>query len=141
MTVSMSALSKLRTMNRPRWAGGTGGAVGGATGGGAAARGGSAGAGSGRGPIEGVVGAGAGAAGGGATTGGGIGGAGGAPVGGAFAGVAHPPVRARRTTAVMLRFTLLLRGIRGRPLRGAAQEIRGERAAAQNEGRPRGVYH
>src|SRR6266511_152747 len=61
MTVSMSALSKLSTMNRPRWADGTGGAVGGAAGsvggaGGAAARGGSAGADSARGPTETAVG-------------------------------------------------------------------------------------
>src|SRR5438046_9618045 len=52
MTVSTSALSKLRTTNRPRWAAGTGGAVGG---GGLGAIWGSsrgAGGGSGRGPTE-----------------------------------------------------------------------------------------
>src|SRR4029077_16050254 len=37
ITVSMSALSKLRTTKRPRCAGGTGGAVGGGGGGGAGA--------------------------------------------------------------------------------------------------------
>src|SRR5258705_580826 len=37
ITVSMSALSKLRTTKRPRWAGGTGGAVGGGGGSGAGA--------------------------------------------------------------------------------------------------------
>src|SRR5258705_290492 len=54
ITVSMSALSKLRTTKRPRCAGGTGGAVGGGGGGGAgAASGGGVGAGGTvRGPTE-----------------------------------------------------------------------------------------
>src|SRR6478672_8210780 len=53
ITVSMSALSKLRTTKRPRCAGGTGGAVGGGSGGGAGAA--SGGVGEGgivRGPTE-----------------------------------------------------------------------------------------
>src|SRR6267143_4247370 len=56
ITVSMSALSKLRTTKRPRCAGGTGGAVGGGGGGGVgAATGGGGGAGAGgtvRGPTD-----------------------------------------------------------------------------------------
>jgi hypothetical protein len=55
ITVSMSALSKFRTTNRPRWAAGTGGAVGGGGfgGAGAASTGGGVGAGgSVRGPTE-----------------------------------------------------------------------------------------
>src|SRR3989442_1416855 len=93
----MSALSKLRTTKRPRWAGGTGGAVGGfgaRVGGGVSTRGAGGGAWASRGPTDGV-----GAGGGGGATGaGGAGGAGGSggragrwDAGGSDRGAARPP--------------------------------------------------
>src|SRR6185369_1305547 len=145
MTVSMSALSKLSTMKRPRWAAGVGGTVGGAAGGGgvgtgagcATTRGGSAGAGSVRGPTEILVGGGSTVV---VTVGAGAGGNGGVWARGVVDDVAHPPVRARRTTATILPFTSLLRAIGGRPLRESTQEIRGQRTASRNDGRRSGLH-
>src|SRR4030095_5459782 len=89
MTVSTSALSKLRTTKRPRWAGGTGGAVGGCGigGGGLGSTAGRAGV-TARGPT----------ATGGVVCAGGLG-----------LGAAHPEARASRTTLARKRLTLVLR--------------------------------
>src|SRR5438128_2505562 len=134
----MSALSKLSTMKRPRWPGGTGGAVGGAAGAGAgvwmATRGGSGRGTSVRGPTDsggGVAGGGGAVATGGTTGGGGIGGV--AVVRGLFDAEAHPLSRATATTATILRLTSLLRGIGRRCLRKAPQEIRGQRPTSRND--------
>src|SRR5688572_31085772 len=131
MTVSMSALSKFSTMKRPRWPGGTEGALGGAPGagvGGTTVRGGSGRGGSGFWAAGGVTGAGGGV--GAVAPGAGIGGIGGAEKrGGALEGAAHPLAKASTRTAAMLRFTSLLRRIRGPPLREASQEIGRQRPA------------
>src|SRR5207302_4660308 len=135
----MSALSKLSTMKRPRWPGGTGGAVGGAAGmvtagGGAAcvtARGASV-----RGPTDsgGVDGA-AGAGGvDGSTTGTGSGGTA-SLARGARDPETQPLSSVRATTAAMLLLTSLLRGIGRLRLRKATQEIRGQRTTSGNDRR------
>src|SRR5947208_6737012 len=131
MTVSTSALSKLRTTNRPRWAAGTGGAVGG---GGLGAIWGSsrgAGGGSGRGPTE-TGGNGGRASGSGVLGGAGVtattGGSGVATGGPGFGrGDAQPEINATRVSAAASRFTLLLRrrrGLGGRLRWQAAAEAR-----------------
>src|SRR4029450_6750104 len=89
MTVSTSALSKLRTTKRPRWAGGTGGAVGGC------------------GIRGGGLGSAARCAGG--TRGGATAPGGGVCAGGLGLGAAHPEARASRTTLARKRLTLVLR--------------------------------
>src|SRR5262245_19574717 len=133
MTVSMSALSKFSTMKRPRWAGGTVGAVGGAAGivgvdvGGACTMREGSGTVSVRGPTDRTVG-GASTAGDGVNAG--TGGIGGSVSRAVFTGLAHALAKARRTTAAMLRFTSLLRGIGLRTLREATQEIGWQRAAS-----------
>src|SRR5213083_3032526 len=95
----MSALSKLRTTKRPRWAGGTGGAVGGCgarVGGGVSTRGAGGGAWASRGPTDGV---GAGGA-GGATGAGAAGAAGGS---GGRAGVAQAVTKEVSATSATMR--------------------------------------
>src|SRR5260370_4442788 len=112
MTVSMSALSKSSTMERPRCAGGTSGTVGGGGGGvrGSASFGGSAGGVAGRGPMDagGSNGNGSGVGGGGAgTTAAGRGDGAGF---GFAAGPAQPATKAPRVTRAIARLsTLLLR--------------------------------
>src|SRR5437879_1770675 len=106
MTVSTSALSKLRTTKRPRWSRGTGGAVGGCGigGGGGGSTAGCPGI-TVRGPTDvgGRIGSGSGPGGGGVNaTGGGVG-------GGLGFFVAHPEARASRTRIATKRFTLVLR--------------------------------
>jgi len=107
MTVSTSALSKLRTTKRPRWAGGTGGAVGGfgICGGGGGSTAGCAGL-TARGPTDvgGRVGRGSGVGGGGVIAIGGV-----VCAGGLGLGAAHPEARASRTRSATKRFTLVLR--------------------------------
>src|SRR4029453_7407862 len=139
ITVSMSALSKLSTMKRPRCAAGTGGAVGGALGAGGGgsvgvivvARGSSAGR-SVRGPTD-IGGSGAGVGGvvatGGARAGGGGGSGAGASTRGGLA-VAQLLRKAARTTVATPRFTLLLWRIALRVLWETTQEIRRQRAAS-----------
>src|SRR5262249_2853489 len=109
MTVSTSALSKLRTTKRPRWPGGTGGAVGGCGigGGGFGSTAGWAGV-TVRGPTDvgGSVGRGSGPAGAGGT---GTGGGGVTCAGGRGRGAAHPEASASRTTMATKRLTLVLR--------------------------------
>src|SRR6266850_372421 len=105
MTVSTSALSKLRTTKRPRWSRGTGGAVGGCGigGGGGGSTAGCAGI-TVRGPTDvgGRIGSGSGPGGGGVNATGGVG-------GGLGFDVAHPEARASRTRIATRRFTLVLR--------------------------------
>src|SRR4029453_15877135 len=149
MTVSTSALSKLRTTKRPRWAGGTGGAVGGCGigGGGLGSTAGCAGV-TARGPTDvgGSVGRGSGPGGGGVTaTGGGV------CAGGLGLGAAHPEARASRTTLARKRLTLVLRHRLGvvrvhRRRREPSAEARrgpGERRGARKSRRRRlpGLYH
>src|SRR5262249_7755167 len=128
ITVSMSALSKFRTTNFPRWPGAIGGAVGSAGGAGPSWRS-ARSAVSGRGPIEsgcaggGGVKGGAGAAVGGGGTGGGVG----AVVGLAGLGrdgLAHPKAtEPARTSAVRRRTTSRLRGIGLRARDEATQHV------------------
>src|SRR5262245_45671653 len=102
----MSALSKLRTTKRPRWAGGTGGAVGGCgarVGGGVSTRGAGGGAWASRGPTDGV---GAGGGAGGATgAAGAAGGSGGRAARGAgrVAGVAQAVTKEVSATSATMR--------------------------------------
>src|SRR4029450_7505923 len=105
ITVSMSALSKLSTMKRPRCADGTGGGVGGAPGGG------------GGGAAPGAC-----ATGGRRADGGGGSGAGASTRGGLA--VAQLLRKAARTTVATPRFSLLLWGIALRGLWETAQKIR-----------------
>src|SRR4029450_5940127 len=148
MTVSTSALSKLRTTKRPRWAGGTGGAVGGCGigGGGLGSTAGGAGV-PARGPpdVGGSVGRGSGPGGGGVTATGGV-----VCAGGLGLGAAHPEARASRTTLARKRLTLVLRPRLGvvrvhRRRREPSAEARrgpGERRGARKSRRSLpGLYH
>src|SRR5580765_1380770 len=106
ITVSMSALSKLRTTKRPRCAGGTGGAVGGGGGGGAGAASGGCAAAGGivRGPTEtgGTAGSASADLGGATVTEGG-----GVAAGGGRRCEAHPAVMASTNSVATRRFILL----------------------------------
>src|SRR5262245_45120124 len=107
ITVSMSALSKLRTTKRPRCAGGTGGAV---DGGGGIGTGLASGAGGDGGTVRGPTDAGGSA--GGVATIGGAAAAGGAGTSGGFGrgrGDAHPAETTRSSRPATRRFILLAR--------------------------------
>src|SRR5258705_1587127 len=134
MTVSTSALSKLRTTKRPRWSRGTGGAVGGCGigGGGGASTAGCAGI-TVRGPTDvgGRIGSGSGPGGGGVNATGGVG-------GGLGFDVAHPEARASRVRIATKRFTLVTEVAGAGWLGRSALPANRARGLAEARGKARG---